>query len=689
MRIESVEQIELGNIMELSIAGQVLRWARQSNLSGGVSMRKADGWNMKNHSHLTVARHLPEKIHPIVLIVTIREGEEKEMCSAAMRELLRIIKDQVGEGCAVAMVLSRKSTIWRRAIVKTLLRKRQMKYIDVEGMRVVTNDKHIAERIKSDSAVPARECLLNRKVENVVMNGPEVGKLEKEQNLKSIVMDGVKKAKGDMVQSVVMDGTKVGKFGKLKNYTNVDETMSQSEERVCKSIIRGLVKRNHEKHTMLADVGEEQEQDVISFDDITGKELPWHAVREARELELKYSRDLGVYEKVDKKEAVEKYGITPVDTKWVDTDKAFEEEPMQIRSRMCAREFKSDDRPDLYAGTPPLEPVKAIISVAADHEDMFSIMHIDVSRAYFHAKAQRSVLIRLPVEDRMGTDAGKVGLMKKSMYGTRDAASNGERDWQGHVQKWGFQLGLSSNNLFHHKEDRVSGLTHGDDFVLTGPTEKLVEFERKMTSVYPIKAKIISHGSPKNIKTLNRLHWGNRGIVYQHDPRHVDVLVKDFGLEHRNSVQTPATPDVMEEGESEPSSQVQHQQNRSQVTRCLYLSQDRADMTFIVNELCQKMSSPNQQSLAKLKRLAMYLKSERQWRQVFECGKMAEELAAFTDSDWAGCKETRKSSSAGVLMLGGHTWKAYTRKQKVIAESSAEADLYAAALGASERESKT
>ena len=35
-------------------------------------------------------------------------------------------------------------------------------------------------------------------------------------------------------------------------------------------------------------------------------------------------------------------------------------------------------------------------------------MHIDVSRVYFHAKAQRPVLIRLPVEDRMGTDAGKV-----------------------------------------------------------------------------------------------------------------------------------------------------------------------------------------------------------------------------------------------------------------------------------------
>ena len=149
-----------------------------------------------------------------------------------------------------------------------------------------------------------------------------------------------------------------------------------------------------------------------------------------------------------------------------------------------------------------------MLPIAANHKETFSIMHIDVSRAHFHAKAQRPVLIRLPMEDRMGTDAGKVGLMKKSMYGKRDAASNWERDCQEHVKNWGFQLGLSSENLFHHKENRVSGLTHGDDFVLTGPTKKLMEFERKMTSVYPIKANISGYGSPKSIKTLNRrLHW--------------------------------------------------------------------------------------------------------------------------------------------------------------------------------------
>ena len=77
----------------------------------------------------------------------------------------------------------------------------------------------------------------------------------------------------------------------------------QSKERLCKSIIKGLARHSREKRGMSAEV-EEKEQDVICFDDITGKELPWHAVRKARELELKYLLDLGVYEKIDENEAV-------------------------------------------------------------------------------------------------------------------------------------------------------------------------------------------------------------------------------------------------------------------------------------------------------------------------------------------------------------------------------------------------
>ena len=61
-------------------------------------------------------------------------------------------------------------------------------------------------------------------------------------------------------------------------------------------------------------------------------------MKAAREKELKYLRELGVYGKVDECAAVAKDNVTPVDTKWVDRDKAFAGEPMQIRSRIVVRE---------------------------------------------------------------------------------------------------------------------------------------------------------------------------------------------------------------------------------------------------------------------------------------------------------------------------------------------------------------
>ena len=74
MWIESVEQVGLGNIMELSIIGHVPTSARQSSFSGGLLPRKADGWNLKNHSHLTVATHLRET-HAIMLVATIKKSQ--------------------------------------------------------------------------------------------------------------------------------------------------------------------------------------------------------------------------------------------------------------------------------------------------------------------------------------------------------------------------------------------------------------------------------------------------------------------------------------------------------------------------------------------------------------------------------------------------------------------------------------
>ena len=65
--------------------------------------------------------------------------------------------------------------------------------------------------------------------------------------------------------------------------------------------------------------------DVRCVDDTTGKEMPWTADRRAREEELKYCRDFGMYEKVCERTAIATCGVTPVDTKWIDAGKNRQE----------------------------------------------------------------------------------------------------------------------------------------------------------------------------------------------------------------------------------------------------------------------------------------------------------------------------------------------------------------------------
>ena len=59
-------------------------------------------------------------------------------------------------------------------------------------------------------------------------------------------------------------------------------------------------------------------------------------------------------------------------------------------------------------------------------------------------------------------------------------------------------------------------------------------------------------------------------------------------------------------------------------------------------------------------------------------------LDVYTDSDWAGCRKTRKSTSGGAVMLGGHCLKTWSKTQAIIAKSSAEAELYGVVRGATE-----
>ena len=54
--------------------------------------------------------------------------------------------------------------------------------------------------------------------------------------------------------------------------------------------------------------------------------------------------------------------------------------------------------------------------------------------------------------------------------------------------------------------------------------------------------------------------------------------------------------------------------------------------------------------------------------------KQFRHVTVWTDTDFAGCSKTRKSTSAGIAKLGKHIIKSWTSSQSVIAQSSAEVE---------------
>ena len=62
------------------------------------------------------------------------------------------------------------------------------------------------------------------------------------------------------------------------------------------------------------------------------------------------------------------------------------------------------------------------------------------------------------------------------------------------------------------------------------------------------------------------------------------------------------------------------------------------------------------------------------WR--YEYQDEGTQWRVYTDSDWAGCKKTRKSCSGGVLMRGSHCIRTLCSTKGANATSSAEAEFY-------------
>jgi hypothetical protein len=119
----------------------------------------------------------------------------------------------------------------------------------------------------------------------------------------------------------------------------------------------------------------------------------------------------------------------------------------------------------------------------------------------------------------------------------------------------------------------------------------------------------------------------------------------------------------------------------------------RADISFATKELARNLTAPTQEHLSNLKHLLRYCAGTKNFGLMLKPShvlplpsstKTSLEVHTFCDSDWAGCKTTRKPTTGTVTQLNGCSIHHCSRTQPTVAISSTEAEANALGSGAAE-----
>nr|XP_020174438.1 uncharacterized mitochondrial protein AtMg00810-like [Aegilops tauschii subsp. strangulata] len=117
---------------------------------------------------------------------------------------------------------------------------------------------------------------------------------------------------------------------------------------------------------------------------------------------------------------------------------------------------------------------------------------------------------------------------------------------------------------------------------------------------------------------------------------------------------------------------------RSIVGALQYLTLTRPDLQYAVQQVCLHMHAPRDSHWTLVKRILRYIRSTMSLGLTLTAYAFTD-IVAYSDADWAGCLDTRRSTSSYCVYLGPSLISWSSKRQTTISRSSAEAEYRAVA----------
>lgn len=297
------------------------------------------------------------------------------------------------------------------------------------------------------------------------------------------------------------------------------------------------------------------------------------------------------------------------------------------------------------------------------------IHQLDVKNAFLHGDLDETVYMHQPPGfiDKQFPD--HVCKLKKAIYGLKQAPRAWNSRFKNFITNVGFKQSRADVSLFVYRKgsDLVYILLYVDDILLTASTHRLL---RSIIDNLKTEFPMSDEGKIRHFLGI-KANYNDKGMFLSQSTYAKEILNR-AGMLDCKPIATPV--DLKSKLSAEVGPPVSNPtEYRSLGGALQYLTFTRPDIAYDVHQIFLYMHDPRQPHFQALRRILRYVKGTlAQGLQLIK-GNITR-LTAYSDLDWGGCLDTRRSTSGYCVYLGPNLISWSSKRQPTISRSSSEAE---------------
>ena len=378
-------------------------------------------------------------------------------------------------------------------------------------------------------------------------------------------------------------------------------------------------------------------------------------------------------------------GRKTVKSKWVFKVKTKPDGSLdRYKARLVAKGYtqrEGIDYTETFAPVVRYESVRTLIAISA-LEDL-EMCQFDIKTAFLYGHLKEDIYMNQPEGYEDGS--GRVCKLQKGLYGLKQSPRCWNDKFHSFLSSYGLIRSEADHSVYQSQsssEKIILGLYVDDGLLCCSSKRTMERMLQEMSNNFEVKV-----GDPSCFVGLELKRDRDKRRIEVCQKGYIKRVLEKYNMSNCTSAVTPGDSGLklsksMSPSTAEEKEEMKNVPYRQAIGSLNFISVcTRPDISYELSRCAQFCENPGQQHWTRVKRILRYLQGSKERKLVYELPSSSIptfEPIGYSDSDWAGCPDSRRSTTGFIFTLAGApvTWS--SKQQKTVALSSTEAEYMSA-----------